>query len=153
MPNSRFKTSLASCANGWINFQEKCYFFGKTKETWYSASALCQSFGSKLAEPITQEEVTFLGRQTMQIGNDGDYYLGIHDIFVEGEWVYAFSRKKVTITIPWTPGGPDNYHEEDCALIGSAPVWHGLWGDAPCSSAQYYICEYDLDFGPPMVIG
>ncbi|XP_048772001.2 C-type lectin domain family 4 member E-like [Ostrea edulis] len=143
----------ASCANGWITFQDKCYFFGKTKETWSGASALCQSFGSKLAEPITQEEVTFLGREAMQIGNSADFYIGIHDIFMEGEWMYAFSRKPVTIKMPWAGGGPDNFHEEDCVEIGSAAQYHGMWGDVACSISQHYICEYDLDVEQGLIIG
>ncbi|XP_062607181.1 collectin-11-like [Saccostrea cucullata] len=115
----------AACTNGWV---------------------LCQSFGSKLAEPKTQEEVTFLGRQTHQIGNGGNYFIGIHDIFLEGQWVYAGSREPVTITMPWARGAPDNFHEEDCVEMGSAPEWHELWGDVPCSSTLYYICEYEQNY-------
>ncbi|XP_052676864.1 collectin-11-like isoform X4 [Crassostrea angulata] len=117
--------------------------------------ALCQSFGSKLAEPVTQEEVVFLGRETMQIGNNGDYFIGIHDIFLEGEWMYAYSRKPVTLTMPWASGNPDNYHEEDCVEIDSSPQFHGMWGDALCSYPLYYICEYDSSdyIQAPAVIG
>ncbi|XP_034304722.1 low affinity immunoglobulin epsilon Fc receptor isoform X1 [Magallana gigas] len=148
-------SEAASCVHGWVTFRDKCYFFGKTKETWYAASALCQSFGSKLAEPVTQEEVVFLGRETMQIGNNGDYFIGIHDIFLEGEWMYAYSRKPVTLTMPWASGNPDNYHEEDCVEIDSSPQFHGMWGDALCSYPLYYICEYDSSeyIQAPAVIG
>lgn len=79
----------------------------------------------------------------MLLGNSGDYFIGIHDIFLEGEWMYAYSRKPVTLSMPWASGNPDNYHEEDCVEIDSSPKYHGLWGDALCSYPLYYICEYD----------
>ncbi|XP_062607172.1 C-type lectin domain family 4 member E-like isoform X1 [Saccostrea cucullata] len=133
------------CANGWIQHHDKCYFFSKVKEPWFAASALCVAYGARLAEPVTQEEVTFLSRETIQIGNGGDYYLGVTDAFLEGEWVYSSRKSPVLVHMPWVGGGPDNYHEEDCAAIDSSTTHHGQWTDVPCDLPLYFICEYSLD--------
>lgn len=49
-------------------------------------------------------------------GNNSAYNIGVTDLFLEGDWVYAHSRTPVEVALPWTNGGPDNYKEEDCRL-------------------------------------
>lgn len=53
----------------------------------------------------------------MLLGNNGDYFIGIYDIFLEGEWMYVYFRKFVILIMFWVSGNFDNYYEEDCVEI------------------------------------
>nr|XP_034304716.1 C-type lectin domain family 17, member A-like isoform X1 [Crassostrea gigas] len=142
------------CLNGWVSYQEKCYFFSEHTDSWFGASAFCQAFNSKLAEPKTQEEVDFLSQQTVLQGNNSAYNIGVTDLFLEGDWVYAHSRTPVEVALPWTNGGPDNYKEEDCVEIAAFPPYSGQYADKSCPLPSKFICEYSrVEQQQALVIG
>ncbi|XP_062607169.1 collectin-11-like [Saccostrea cucullata] len=134
------------CTHGWVGLNTKCYFFSNTKEKYTDASAYCHAFGSKLAEPISQDEVHFISKKVVERGHDSSFYIGVNDLFLEGEWVYAYERTPLKIHPPWINGHADNSHDEDCIEVYSGH--QGKWADIPCSTPLYYICEYDYDAEP-----
>ncbi|XP_048772005.1 collectin-11-like [Ostrea edulis] len=146
----RCSSQSIQCTHGWIRQNSKCYFLSNTKETYVGASAFCHAFDSKLAEPITQDEVTFLSKTVADRGNHTSFYIGVNDIFLEGEWVYAYVRTPLKVQPPWINGGPDNFHEEDCVELYSTN--DGKWTDVKCTTRLYYICEYDIE-AEPLPIG
>uniref|UniRef100_K1Q921 Collectin-11 n=1 Tax=Magallana gigas TaxID=29159 RepID=K1Q921_MAGGI len=103
---------------------------------------ICEYDNDKLAEPKTQEEVDFLSQQTVLQGNNSAYNIGVTDLFLEGDWVYAHSRTPVEVALPWTNGGPDNYKEEDCVEIAAFPPYSGQYADKSCPLPSKFICEY-----------
>lgn len=132
-----------SCTDGWVGHHSKCYFFSKTKQTFADASALCRAFNSKLAEPVTQDELNFLTSLVVMIGQSASYYIGVTDSFLEGQWVYSYARTLIRVRPHWLNGGPDNYHNEDCVEVVSSQS--GQWSDVQCTTSLFYICEYDND--------
>lgn len=75
-------------------------------------------------------------------GNNSAYNIGVTDLFLEGDWVYAHSRTPVEVALPWTNGGPDNYKEEDCVEIAAFPPYSGQYADKSCPLPSKFICEY-----------
>ncbi|XP_062607170.1 perlucin-like protein [Saccostrea cucullata] len=146
-------TTASPCTNGWVLYEEKCYFYSNFKETWHTASAYCQAFNSKLAEPKTQEEVVFLSQQAAQTVNDSQYFIGVTDAFLEGEWVYASSRIPIKVTIPWTHSGPQHSQEQDFVATDTLPPVNGQYTKKTSTDTSNFICEYSLDVEPVLVIG
>lgn len=62
-------------------------------------------------------------------------WLGINDWDVENVWVWS-DKSAVTFTA-WNRGEPNNYNNEDCAMI----VQNGKWVDINCFSKQLVICK------------
>ena len=66
-----------------------------------------------------------------------DFWIGLHDIDQEGDWVWYISQRPVDAGfVNWAPGSPDDYEQkEDCAtLININGEWNpAKWGDIPCS--------------------
>ncbi|XP_061179012.1 lectin BRA-3-like [Saccostrea echinata] len=139
-------TEATPCTNGWVLYGEKCYFYSTFEETWNAASAYCQAFNSKLAEPTTQEEVVFLSQQAVQTVNDSTYFIGVTDAFLEGEWVYASSRIPLKVTIPWTNTGSDHNQEKDFVAIDTLPPVNGQYIKKTSKDTSKFICEYSLEY-------
>lgn len=66
-------------------------------------------FNMNLKQVLHNDKFSFFNS-----GNNSAYNIGVTDLFLEGDWVYAHSRTPVEVALPWTNWGPDNYKEEDC---------------------------------------
>jgi hypothetical protein len=67
----------------------------------------------------------------------------VNDLFLEGEWVYAYDRTPIKIQPQWVNGATNTLHDEDCVEISSSNK--GQWRDIRCNIRLYYICEYDTE--------
>lgn len=76
------------CPNGWVRFQDSCFFFSKTRATWASSSYVCAELGGTLAHMETQDESDFLENFVLN-----QAYIGcINDRevrFLDGEFHYS----------------------------------------------------------------
>ncbi|XP_048729209.2 low affinity immunoglobulin epsilon Fc receptor-like [Ostrea edulis] len=140
-------TSCHGCNVGWIQFQDKCYLFSHTLDSWADAAGVCSVFHSKLAEPRTAAESKFLISHSQSQG--GNFWIGISDIIEEGRWEY--SDQTVITVNDFSPGEPDQHTTGNCVILWQA--YHGRWGDHICSILSKFICETDVILPGSHLIG
>ena len=92
-------------------------------------SILCLSYPVQPVGP-QEAEVDALGVQP-----GVNYFIGINDIEVEGQFVYASNGEDITWS-QWNSDEPNNAGDEDCVEMRDH-----AWNDIPCGYPQYYICE------------
>jgi Lectin C-type domain len=68
-------------------------------------------------------------------GGITDYWLGLTDAAVEGDWSTWVNGKRLAADLvdpsAWNPGEPNNFNNEDCAMMPVASS--GGWNDVDCS--------------------
>lgn len=57
-------------------------------------------FNMNLKQVLHNDKFSFFNS-----GNNSAYNIGVTDLFLEGDWVYAHSRTPVEVALPWTNGG------------------------------------------------
>ncbi|KAL3060534.1 hypothetical protein OYC64_014976 [Pagothenia borchgrevinki] len=120
------------CLQGWITFQDKCYFFsaGSVSKTWQGSRQDCQTRGADLAIITTQEELDFLSR-TRAVS-----WIGLSDIAQEGKWKWVDGTDLVGVGF-WKKGEPNNHRgNEDCVEQSEKK-----FNDAPCNTEFAWVCE------------
>jgi len=132
------------CPPGFERGPTSCYAFAQGPSTHGSAIEICESLGSMLACPTTQEELTYLNTRAQN--DNHDYWIGINDILHEGQWQWpGLCRRhmQVNLTYPWCPGEPNNAggdHGGDCVrIVGAAP------SDGSHSHPQQCWADYQCD--------
>ncbi|XP_052776850.1 aggrecan core protein-like [Mya arenaria] len=133
-------TPLRTCKSGWVHHGDSCYLFSHDTEDWSMAQLICRLLGGNLAEVRTQSEKLFI-RQTASTRRV-KFWIGANDLSTEGEFRWAGSDRRVTIT-DWHSGQPDNYEgAEDCVHTDGERT--GTWNDEDCDERMHYICEERL---------
>ncbi|XP_048338837.1 C-type lectin domain family 2 member B-like [Sphaerodactylus townsendi] len=64
---------VASCPNGWIGYQGKCYYFAKAEGNWTSSKMHCSSLNASLAVVDSQEEMNFM----LRYKTNADHWIGL----------------------------------------------------------------------------
>lgn len=86
------------CPDGWVRFQDSCFFFSKTRATWASSSYVCAELGGTLAHMETQDKGDFLENFVLN-----QAYIGcINDRevrFLDGEFHYSDSMTNRMCTV------------------------------------------------------
>ncbi|XP_050775518.1 early activation antigen CD69-like [Gopherus flavomarginatus] len=78
------KSPEASCPDGWVGYQGKCYYFSETEGSWTYSQSNCFSLGASLAGIDSEQEKVFMVR-----------YKGIPDRWISfwrepnGTWKWA----------------------------------------------------------------
>ncbi|XP_062570135.1 C-type lectin domain family 17, member A-like [Saccostrea cucullata] len=138
---------IRGCFVGWLPFQDKCYFFSHTTDSWPDAGSTCTQLGSKLAEPRTIEAARFLISHSQSL--DKSFWMGMSDLVEEDRWEYSSTHDRVTLDL-WQPGEPNAHTDQNCMVMWQP--FHGKWGDNVCSEKLYFVCEID-NGDPPQVVG
>ncbi|XP_028635660.1 low affinity immunoglobulin epsilon Fc receptor isoform X2 [Grammomys surdaster] len=126
-------TPCNKCPKNWLHFQQKCYYFGKGSKQWIQARFACSNLEGRLVSIHSQKEQDFL---TQHI-NKRDSWIGLQDLNVEGEFVWADGSPVGYSN--WNPGEPNNGGQgEDCGMMRGS----GQWNDAFCRSyLDAWVCE------------
>ncbi|XP_062622110.1 perlucin-like [Saccostrea cucullata] len=140
--------SLEGCHVGWMQFQEKCYFFSHTTASWFDAGGACAQFHSKLAEPRTQTASNYLKSHSQAL--NANFWIGISDIIEENIWEYSSTQEIVKET-DFGPGEPNSHTAQNCVALWRD--FHGQWADHTCSAPLHFICEADFPSDPGSIIG
>ncbi|KAM6168132.1 low affinity immunoglobulin epsilon Fc receptor [Erethizon dorsatum] len=121
------------CPEQWVNFQQKCYYFGKGPKQWIEARFTCEDLEGRLVSIHSQEEQDFLTKHA----NKEDSWIGLRDLDIEGEFIWM-DGSSVDYS-NWQPGEPNNADQgEDCVMI----LGSGKWNDAFCRSwLDAWVCE------------
>ncbi|XP_054001318.1 hemolymph lipopolysaccharide-binding protein isoform X1 [Hylaeus anthracinus] len=115
------------------------------KQNWNVARKACMDEGGYLAVPNSLDEETVL-LKWLQAAKVDRAWLGIHDLFEEGEWVTvtgeSLEKSGYDRWTPAIPGDPDNAggHQNCAILMGE----HGGMDDIQCESLFFYFCEITM---------
>nr|P26305.1 RecName: Full=Hemolymph lipopolysaccharide-binding protein; Short=LPS-BP; Short=LPS-binding protein; Flags: Precursor [Periplaneta americana]BAA00616.1 lipopolysaccharide-binding protein [Periplaneta americana] len=125
------------------------YKFHKTPKTWDEARIICQQEGGHLVIINSEDESKVLQNLFSKVtktegATNNDYiFIGIHDRFVEGEFITIFGKPLATTGFTrWVDSiQPDNAGgNENC---GSMHPNGGL-NDIPCPWKLPFVCEVEL---------
>nr|XP_012229540.1 PREDICTED: lithostathine-2-like [Linepithema humile] len=111
------------------------------KLTWNYARQACNTEGGYLAIINSEAEEELLLR-LMKENNVREGWLGIHDLYQEGEWITVEGDPlEETGFTKWTtkfPNQPDNYQgNQNCGML----LIEGGLDDENCNHVHSYICE------------
>ena len=69
---------FTECPAGWFYLDHSCYFIHGQKLAFVDAKAKCESFDSKLFEPMSEEQnEAIFNIMLSKYGEDTEYYVGI----------------------------------------------------------------------------
>ncbi|XP_062966065.1 low affinity immunoglobulin epsilon Fc receptor [Cynocephalus volans] len=130
-----------TCPEKWVNFQQKCYYFGEGIKRWLHAQYACSDIQGRLVSIHSPEEQDFLTKHANRRGS----WIGLHDVDAEGEFIWM-DGSAVDYS-NWHPGEPNNHGQgEDCVMMQGS----GQWNDAFCrSELGAWVCERLATCGPP----
>ncbi|XP_011226627.2 low affinity immunoglobulin epsilon Fc receptor isoform X1 [Ailuropoda melanoleuca] len=122
-----------TCPEKWVNFQRKCYYFGKDPKKWIQARFACSKLQGRLVSIHSEEEQDFLAKRANRKGT----WIGLRDLDREGEFIWM--DKDPLNYSNWRPGEPNNGGQgEDCVMMQGS----GQWNDAFCGSQlDGWVCE------------
>ncbi|XP_076686330.1 hemolymph lipopolysaccharide-binding protein-like [Andrena cerasifolii] len=109
---------------------------------WYQARKSCTEEGGQLVIINSQEEATMLQRWLRTESRVTGTWLGVHDLFVEGEWVtLAGETLEAAGYDKWQKGEPNNLgflRGEHCGYLGKYA--DGI-NDEDCYIDSPYFCK------------
>lgn len=122
-----------TCPQDWVNFQRKCYYFGRGSKKWLDARKACQQLNGKLVSIHSQEEQDFLTNYTSKL----ETWIGLRDLELEGEFIWI-DQEPINYS-NWDDGEPNNRSpSEDCVMMRGS----GKWNDAYClRRLESWVCE------------
>ncbi|XP_061159844.1 uncharacterized protein LOC133170731 [Syngnathus typhle] len=126
---------LRGSQTGWLEYNNRCYFFGKSK-TWSLAETDCVSRGGHLTSVLDQREGKWLMDRVTNAMKNARTWIGLRRETSGRRWQWAdgtfFSSSF------WDRGEPnDSGGQEDCVEMYPS----GTWNDVPCSIDQAYVCK------------
>uniref|UniRef100_A0A8C0T4Z9 CD209 molecule n=4 Tax=Canis lupus TaxID=9612 RepID=A0A8C0T4Z9_CANLF len=120
------------CPWKWELFQESCYFFSQTQNTWKESISACQNLRAQLVIINSTEEQKFL--KSWNTRNNQRTWIGLSDHHNEGSWKWV-DNTPLQLSF-WKEGEPNNHGDEDCVELYSDG-----WNDNRCSTENFWICK------------
>ncbi|XP_052702222.1 perlucin-like protein [Crassostrea angulata] len=126
------------CDNGWIPYENHCYWCSPNPDNFHNAVVNCSGKGSILIEIKDAAEEKWVLLQSL-IRNYTNLWIGLTDLVEEGQYVYSSSGLKPSYS-NWEKSQPDGGVEEseDCAALHTT---QRKWHDYPCSDNHSYVCK------------
>nr|5LGK_E Chain E, Low affinity immunoglobulin epsilon Fc receptor [Homo sapiens]5LGK_F Chain F, Low affinity immunoglobulin epsilon Fc receptor [Homo sapiens] len=117
----------------WINFQRKCYYFGKGTKQWVHARYACDDMEGQLVSIHSPEEQDFLTKHASHTGS----WIGLRNLDLKGEFIWV-DGSHVDYS-NWAPGEPTSRSQgEDCVMMRGS----GRWNDAFCDrKLGAWVCD------------
>ncbi|XP_029436679.1 C-type lectin domain family 2 member D-like isoform X2 [Rhinatrema bivittatum] len=110
------------CADGWIWYRSKCYFFSEDSRDWDTAQSFCTSHNASLAHIETQQELDF----TIRHKGRSDHWIGL--------------RREQGQPWRWTDGSEFNNTFSISQEPGCAYLTDGSVRSANCLMYRNWIC-------------
>lgn len=134
-----------SCRQNWLRYENACYLFVTTHNSWDRAKTSCENYRSNLTDILSESENNFIKGYISKKKTPGiyAYWIGGSDRDQEGTFIWMHNRRRFNFT-DWPPGEPNNYGyglSEHC--VGLAKTLGYRWNDFPCSKSNIfgYICK------------
>ncbi|XP_065680959.1 uncharacterized protein LOC100215622 isoform X1 [Hydra vulgaris] len=122
-----------SCAIGWLEHGNYCYFFQSEKKNWKDSLSFCENRQASLLSLGDIEESLFIINNTQ----DHYYWIGLNDIQVEGTFNWSDNTTSLFVNWKLKSKEPNGGIKENCVLIDS----NGLWIDYSCNEIFMSICK------------
>ncbi|XP_002730970.1 macrophage mannose receptor 1-like [Saccoglossus kowalevskii] len=131
-----------------VLFENQCFLFVETPKKWHEAQQFCVIRGGNLATVSSRHVQSFLEYQ-LHGREHADYWIGLHDIRQEGEFIFTDKDIPPGRWDNFNIGQPDNATDgDDCVEMKSS--WGYKWNDQLCTTLRNYICQIQLnDIAPP----
>ncbi|XP_052762166.1 perlucin-like protein [Mya arenaria] len=139
--------AFTNCPDGWVPYQESCYWIRHDKPlTFDAAKQHCdhESGGmGKMLYVSSADENAWIKDylRDMRVGTTY-WWLGLTDKHTEGSWHWVASQQQTTFT-DFKPGDLGDHNQEDCAIYAS--VHNFQWADVACSINAYPICKINYN--------
>ncbi|KAK4303964.1 hypothetical protein Pmani_024063 [Petrolisthes manimaculis] len=138
------KTTAGACRDGWVKYEDKCYYSSDDQETWSEAREVCRAISDKssLATLHSQGLSLFLAAA---LGTDvgGNLWIGLSFDILDKRWQWC-NGEDVDYTW-WAAGEPSSTVAEwsACGQLLSYPVADvaGRWAALSCDTLRPYICQ------------
>ncbi|PNJ06504.1 low affinity immunoglobulin epsilon Fc receptor [Pongo abelii] len=130
-----------TCPEKWINFQRKCYYFGKGTKQWVHARYACDDMEGQLVSIHSPEEQDFLTKHASHIGS----WIGLRNLDLKGEFIWV-DGSHVDYS-NWAPGEPTSRSQgEDCVMMRGSGHWHDAFCDRKLGT---WVCDRLATCTPP----
>ncbi|XP_053303471.1 lactose-binding lectin l-2 [Pleuronectes platessa] len=126
------------CPMFWSSFNNRCYKYVSTGQSWADAELYCVSQGANLVSIHSLDEHNFITNMIKNFHHaEGITWIGLSDLHKEGRWMWS-DGCAVKFTF-WSPRQPDNYHgREHCGHNNFGT--NKKWNDLPCSNNHPSVC-------------
>ncbi|XP_022307324.2 perlucin-like protein isoform X1 [Crassostrea virginica] len=123
------------CENGWMAYNNNCYWFSTSGVEFKDAVKNCVNIGSSLIEFSERVEENWVVLQS-KIRDYKNIWVGLTDILIANTFVLASTGNKPSYT-NWARGQPQRNKEHCTSVSLSQRKWH----DFLCSKRLHYICR------------
>ncbi|XP_040202235.1 hepatic lectin-like isoform X2 [Rana temporaria] len=132
------QTSVRSCEQEWLEYENHCYFISTFQLTWQKAENMCLNRGGYLAIITSMEEQNFIEKN--RDTGKSPLWFGLTDQETENTFKWVDGTTLTSFRY-WDYGEPNNaFGIENCVQ-----VWRqGQWNDEICNETSYAICEKHL---------
>ena len=141
-PPAAVTAVLPSCPDGWSLVDTTCYLLGTDAMTADEAITFCDGESGISLELESQAELDALGAKIAADGRGSDqFWLGITDAAVEGEWLLQSSSSPLSFT-NWHSGSnePNGGTGSACARMVNDGSW--VFKDIECTNAGFFpLCK------------
>ncbi|MCX6013572.1 MAG: C-type lectin domain-containing protein [Chloroflexi bacterium] len=120
--------SIVNIATASFFYNGHEYALTSSPLTWQEAEAEAVAWGGHLVTINDQAEQDWLAN-IFPYQDYPEIYIGMNDIANEGIWVWS-SGEPVTYT-HWGPNEPNDYNNEDIAVMNYTPYGGSWWNDLP----------------------
>jgi len=122
-------TSSDQCSEGWIRFEDTCYYFNKTWTKMTEIEAKCTSLGASRVQIKSEAQLQFLVRSNMLFANLGTKRVGPTGY----QWL---DGSPINVGA-WYPGKPDCTNSCcDVFLVNEGKLF-----DVSCGPHSYQLCS------------
>ncbi|GBP54741.1 Hemolymph lipopolysaccharide-binding protein [Eumeta japonica] len=134
-PEPKYRTDYR-----YVPKQDAFYKVHKELRSWYDAYMYCESEGSSLLYPKTEQEWKLFKGLVQEISpNTSDVWVGAHDLFAYDIYVDTDGKEISQYYAPWSPGEPSSgrTNREYCV-----EVWYdGKLNNNDCFEIYPFVCK------------
>ncbi|KAJ9588892.1 hypothetical protein L9F63_017832, partial [Diploptera punctata] len=117
------------------------YKFYRFKLPWGEAWTVCNDDNAHLVVINDEKELEAMKALLIESQVKDWSHFGVHDLFVNTHYITVDNKQFHPSSYnKWGPKEPSNKGSENCVSIHP----NGLLRDNPCSVAQPFICEYEV---------
>lgn len=127
-----------SCEEGWVGFAGSCYWFERTKLSFFDSRSHCMSINASLASLNNMDVISFASKFIQDFESE----------FSSSVWRFGATDPQLSSSYVWLDGNlrtgsyynPDNpsFDHNDCLYLFGT-----MWIDNLCTDITPFICEKD----------
>ncbi|XP_053302128.1 lactose-binding lectin l-2-like [Pleuronectes platessa] len=132
------KLQRGNCPMFWFSFNNRCYKYVSTEQSWADAEFHCVSQGANLVSIHNLDEQNFIKALIKNFDHaEGRTWIGLNDLYKEGSWMWS-DGCAVKFTF-WSVGQPDDIQGRENCGHDNYNI-DNKWNDIPCSNNYPSVC-------------